>query len=177
MALIKQHAAGIQSTKMLPRLSFLSKAQRERSRSPRTTSTTQELSVSSPSGRSGHSPCTNTQSISPSLSEVSVSTVSAAAAAKKEKSRKTMSTAARVNARAVAYIHTLNGDPSLRSCWHDADSDSEAASPAMVGMLEKAHGSIFSSRIRETGRQGARAYIHLTAKASSRIESLALFLH
>jgi hypothetical protein len=42
----------------------------------------------------------------------------------------TISSAARMNAEAVAYLHTLNGEPSPRHAWHQPEFSDDEASPA-----------------------------------------------
>lgn len=42
----------------------------------------------------------------------------------------TVSSAARMNAKAVAYLHTLNGEPSPRHAWHQPEFSDDEASPA-----------------------------------------------
>lgn len=139
MGMDQQQPVVVKSTQSSSHPGLMEKAQQGHSpssQSPRTSTTSHEFTFVSPRGRSDHLPSSTTlQSISPSVKKASVSTASAAFASKNEKKRLTMSTAARVNARAVAYLHNLNGDPSPRSFWHDADSDSEAASPAKIGLL------------------------------------------
>jgi hypothetical protein len=48
---------------------------------------------------------------------------------KNSRKRFSMSAAARMNAKAVAYIHTLNGEPSPRSKWHKPQESDEDATP------------------------------------------------
>ena len=78
------------------------------------------------------------QQLSPSKSVESQGSgaVQESEATKKAKKALTMSTAARINAKAVAYLHTLNGDPSPRSLWHRAESeDDETASLAYAALV------------------------------------------
>lgn len=42
----------------------------------------------------------------------------------------TISSAAQMNAQAVAYLHTLNGEPSPRHAWHQAELSDDETSPA-----------------------------------------------
>jgi len=90
---------------------------------------------SSPTGSA-----TSAKSLSPSASpygEESVSEIDEPTAEeehneKGSKSKKslTVSSAARMNAKAVAYIHTLNGEPSPRHAWKQAEFSDDEASPA-----------------------------------------------
>jgi hypothetical protein len=92
------------------------------------------------------------ESISP-LASVASTTVSLTSAAKKASKRLTMSNAAKVNARAVAYLHALHHESSPREFWRETESDvGSGASSPLVGSLSSAllFGSVARDRDSET---------------------------
>ena len=99
--------------------------------SPRVGILMQKIMAKSPRHTTKPSPKNSHLSISPSLSDSS-SFFSETMATRKAKQRLTMSKAARVNAKAVALLHTMHGQPSPRNCWQDADTESVATSTTAI---------------------------------------------
>ena len=99
--------------------------------SPRIGVLMQKVIAKSPRYKTKPSPNNSMLSISPSMSDSS-SFFSETMATRKAKQRLTMSKAARVNAKAVALLHSLHGQPSPRNCWQDADAESVATSTTAI---------------------------------------------